>query len=271
MEDPVVGGYTPEKIALRRAIIMGFNTPDLIKVWYQGQALRGDAADSAGRRAATSPGFDVHAPYDPATARALLDKFGYKDRDGDGLRELPDGKPFTLIDGLAADGPRARARRAVEEEPERRSAIRIDFVKQKWPDLLKMATRRKAADVAGRLDHDVRRGRRVHAASLRPEHRRSRTMRASQCRVRRALSQDASACRDGPERDALYARWPRSSRPTTRWDLGVYRVENTLVRPWVLGYKKHVYFEHAWKYLDLDLARRKQEGPGTCGRTNAVR
>ena len=38
------------------------------------------------------------------------------------------------------------------------------------------------------------------------------------------------------------------------WDLGVYRIENTLVRPWVLGYKKHVNLEHAWKYLDLDLA-----------------
>ncbi len=41
------------------------------------------------------------------------------------------------------------------------------------------------------------------------------------------------------------------------WDLGVFRIENTLVRPWVIGYKKHVNIEHAWKYLDLDLARRQ--------------
>ena len=34
--------------------------------------------------------------YDPRGARALLDRFGYKDRDGDGFRELPDGKPLTL-------------------------------------------------------------------------------------------------------------------------------------------------------------------------------
>ena len=47
MEDPVVGGYTPDKIALRRAMIMGFNTEEMIKVWWQGQALVGDAADSA--------------------------------------------------------------------------------------------------------------------------------------------------------------------------------------------------------------------------------
>ena len=39
---------------------------------------------------------------------------------------------------------------------------------------------------------------------------------------------------------------------------GVYRIENTVARPWVLGYKKHVNLEHAWKYLDVDLSRRKQ-------------
>jgi ABC-type transport system substrate-binding protein len=39
MEDPVIGGYTPDKIALRRAMIMGFNTEEMIKVWWQGQAL----------------------------------------------------------------------------------------------------------------------------------------------------------------------------------------------------------------------------------------
>jgi ABC-type transport system substrate-binding protein len=32
MEDPVVGGYTPEKIALRRAIGMGYNTDEYIRV-----------------------------------------------------------------------------------------------------------------------------------------------------------------------------------------------------------------------------------------------
>ena len=34
--------------------------------------------------------------YDPVAARALLDRFGYKDRDGDGYREMPDGKPLVL-------------------------------------------------------------------------------------------------------------------------------------------------------------------------------
>ena len=34
--------------------------------------------------------------HNPARAKALLDSFGYVDRDGDGWRELPDGTPLTL-------------------------------------------------------------------------------------------------------------------------------------------------------------------------------
>src|SRR5262249_2512468 len=39
MQDPVVGGYTPEKIALRRAISMAFNTDEFIRVLYRGRAV----------------------------------------------------------------------------------------------------------------------------------------------------------------------------------------------------------------------------------------
>ena len=39
MEDPVLGGYTKDRIALRRAIAIGFNTQALIRVVYQGQAI----------------------------------------------------------------------------------------------------------------------------------------------------------------------------------------------------------------------------------------
>ena len=74
---------------------MAFNTPDLINVWYQGQAVRATQPippPCAGH----SPDFDVNVKYDPATAKALLDRFGYNDRDGDGWRDLPDGKPLML-------------------------------------------------------------------------------------------------------------------------------------------------------------------------------
>src|SRR5262249_7200956 len=98
MDDPVVGGYTPDRIALRRAIVTALNTPDLIKVWYQGQAVQATQPIPP-VVSGHSKGFDVSIKYDPATSRALLDRFDYKDRDGDGFRELPDGKPLVLSMG----------------------------------------------------------------------------------------------------------------------------------------------------------------------------
>jgi ABC-type transport system substrate-binding protein len=75
MEDPFVGGYTPDRIALRRAIVMGYNGDEEIRVIRNGRRYR--------RRNRCPPGLSGHDPslkpfnrYDPAAARALLDKFG---------------------------------------------------------------------------------------------------------------------------------------------------------------------------------------------------
>ena len=34
--------------------------------------------------------------YNPEKAKKILDKIGYKDKDGDGFREDPKGKPFVI-------------------------------------------------------------------------------------------------------------------------------------------------------------------------------
>lgn len=39
LEDPVVGGYSNDRVALRRAIAMGFDTAELIRVLFAGSAL----------------------------------------------------------------------------------------------------------------------------------------------------------------------------------------------------------------------------------------
>ena len=49
MQDPVVGGYTNDKVALRRAVALAFNTPELIQRGLPGAGAAGDAADSAER------------------------------------------------------------------------------------------------------------------------------------------------------------------------------------------------------------------------------
>jgi len=254
MDDPIVGGYTPDKIALRRAVVMAFNTKDLIDVWYQGQAVRATqpipppvAGDSAG--------FDANIKYDRATAKALLDRFGYKDRDSDGWRDLPDGKPLVLMMGSSTSG-RDRERDELWKKSMTAVGIRLDFVKQKWPDLLKMARAGKLqmwpvgwittygeGDAFMQLMYGPNSGQ----SNL------GRFVNAEYDELYRA----SKLVRDGPERNAIYRKMATILAAYTPWDIGVYRYTNTLVRPWVLGYKRHVYFEHPWKYLDIDTARLK--------------
>jgi peptide/nickel transport system substrate-binding protein len=254
MEDPVVGGYTPDKIALRRAIVMAFNTKDLIDVWYQGQAVRATQPIPP-PVAGHSAGFDANIKYDPATAKALLDRFGYKDRDGDGWRELPDGKPFMLMMGSSTAG-RDRERDELWKKSMTAIGIRLDFVKQKWPDLLKMGRAGKlqmwpvgwiTTYGEGDAFMQIMYGPNSGQSNL------ARFVNAEYDELYRA----SKLIRDGPERNAIYRKMASILAAYTPWDIGVYRYTNTLVRPWLLGYKRHVYFEHPWKYLDVDLTRLK--------------
>ena len=96
MEHPLVGGYTPEKVALRRAIALAFDGAAYIR-----HVLGGLAMPAQSTIAPFTSGYDPTyktemSDYEPARAKALLDLYGYVDRDGDGWREQPDGKPLLL-------------------------------------------------------------------------------------------------------------------------------------------------------------------------------
>jgi len=253
MDDAIVGGYTQERVALRRAIVMGLNTPDLINVWYQGQAVPATQPIPP-NVAGHSRDFDVGVKYDPATAKALLDRFGYKDRDGDGWRDLPDGKPLILQMGSSTSG-RDRERDELWTKSMTAIGIRIEFIKQKWPELLKMGRAAKLpmwpvgwittygeGDAFMQLLYSGNIGQSNYARFVNAEY--------------DDLYRQSKRVRDGPERDAIYRRMAKIIAAYNPWDLGVYRIESTLLRPWVLGYAKHVYDEHPWQFLDLDLALR---------------
>ncbi|MGH8801838.1 MAG: ABC transporter substrate-binding protein, partial [Casimicrobiaceae bacterium] len=94
MQDPVLGGFTNAKLALRRAIVMAYDTEAEIRVIRQGQAVPLQMPIPPGV-AGFDAGFRRSIRYDPAGANELLDRFGYA-RGADGFRRLPDGKSLTL-------------------------------------------------------------------------------------------------------------------------------------------------------------------------------
>jgi ABC-type transport system substrate-binding protein len=76
--------------------------------------------------------------YSPARARALLELYGWRDRDGDGWRETPEGQPFVLE---MATQPAQEMRRFDELMKRDMSAIglRIVFRTAQWPEQYKAA------------------------------------------------------------------------------------------------------------------------------------
>ncbi|WP_044619609.1 ABC transporter substrate-binding protein [Gynuella sunshinyii] len=94
MKDPVVGGYSADKIALRRAIAMAFPRQETIARIRRGQAVPVEYAIPEGV-AGHNPKARDGAKFDPAKANALLDAVGYK-IGADGYRTLPDGSPLSV-------------------------------------------------------------------------------------------------------------------------------------------------------------------------------
>ncbi|MBV8208707.1 MAG: bicyclomycin resistance protein [Burkholderiaceae bacterium] len=96
MDDPVVGGYTPEKVALRRAIGLALSLSDEIRVFESGAAQPPDSLAPPGASGRDPEAHVLRRQYDPAQARALLDTYGYRQRPGETWRRQPDGSALTL-------------------------------------------------------------------------------------------------------------------------------------------------------------------------------
>jgi len=254
MDDPVVGGYTPDKIALRRAIGMAYNNDDEIHV------IRLDQAQIATQPIPPNvfgydPSFKGNPTHDVAGAKALLDKFGYVDRDGDGWRDLPDGKPLKLV--LASD-PSAIYRQFDELWKRSMDAIgvHIEFTKQKFPDTLKQAT-------AGQLQMWALGNTATNANGgtfldlLYGPHKGNSNLSRFDLPEFNALYDKAERMKDGPERTQLYRRMSELVVAYAPWVLHAYRIENIVVHPWVHGYKYSTFEPHAWMYYDIDVDQRR--------------
>ena len=253
MEDPVVGGYTPEKIALRRAISYGFNRDDEIAVIRKREAVPAEQPIGPG---VTGYDPDFRNPfnrYDPARAKALLDLFGYVDRDGDGYRELPDGSPLSIE---LASQPVLLDRQYDELWKRSMDAIgiRLTFKKAPWPDLLKAAQLGQLqmrtigwlanipdADNFLQLLYGPNAGQSNDARFRLPAYDR--------------IYRQAKRLPDSPERNALYHELTRLAVTYAPWKLGIYRIETYLAQPWVVGYIPHPTMRSVLRYVDVDLAR----------------
>jgi ABC-type transport system substrate-binding protein len=245
MEDTVVGGEAPERVALRRAILMAYDVAQEIDVVRNGQGLP-----------ATQPippdvdghvqGLDVRPPHDPAGARALLDKFGYRDRNGDGWRERPDGTSLSIRIGTT---PEDRERDNLVRKNLQAIGVRLEFVNRKWADLLKMA--REGQLQMWMVGNFATSADAIMLTLYGPNAGNNNLARFRNAEFD-ALYRQSKRTRDDAERARIYERMARIVGAYNPWGLRVYAIRTALVRPWVHGYLRNPHLLQAWRYVDVD-------------------
>ena len=256
MRDPVVGGYTADRIALRRAIALAFDRRQAIDIIFNGGALAANGVIPAGvagyEESASTDVFD----HDLARAKALLDMFGYVDRDGDGWREAPDGSPLTITFSSPAQ-PRFRPWDELWEKAFHALGLRMNLQKLHQAELTKllMQGKHQLAMNAWNMDYPdgedffvLLYGRASGSANQSffelPEYDR--------------LYDEARLLLDSPERDRIYRRMDKLAFAYMPMVMNLYPVRTALTHPWVGGYRPHPVHLEPWKYLDIDVDVRRR-------------
>jgi ABC-type transport system substrate-binding protein len=254
MDDPTVGGYTPDKVALRRAIGLGIDGQRIIDYAFSGlgAVAQGPALPHT---TAYDPALKTEfSDHDPARALALLDLYGYTDRNGDGWREMPDGSPLVL---KMASVPQQRDRKIAEVFVKNMKTLGLQVQVQigQWPENLKQARAGKlqmwwlggistAPDTIGsfaRLD-----SRQIGGQNL--------------ARVRLPgldeLYDRAQALPDGPERAATFREAERIAVAYMPYKFTMMRLSLDMVQAHVVGYRRPIFGREWWQFVDIDESLR---------------
>ncbi len=261
MENPVVGGYEPHKVALRRAIAMAVDVDSEIRLVRRNQAVPAQGPISPGTFG-HDPGFRSEmSSFDRARAKALLDLYGYVDKDGDGWREQPDGKPLVLE---YATQPDQLSRQLIEQWQKNLKAvgIKVEFKTAKWPENLKSSRAGKLmmwgvgwsagapdGDTFLALGYGPNKGGANHARFDLPAYNK--------------LYEAQRVLPDGPERQAIMTEAQKLFVAYMPYKVHVHRVWTDLAQPWVVGYARNVFVREFWKYVDIDAAELARRGVGS--------
>jgi ABC-type transport system substrate-binding protein len=254
MEDPLVGGYTPDRVALRRAISLASDVSREISILRRGQAVPAQSMVAPGSWGYDSGLKTENSDFSVARAKALLDMYGYVDRDGDGWRDMPGGKPLTID---YATQPDDLSRQFDEMWKKNLDAVglRLNIIKGQWPEQLKMAraghlmiwqlgytaASPDAQDGLGILYGPASGGQNLARFKLAPFD---------------AIYERMATLPDGPERLALLNEAIKLVTAYAPHKYNVHRILTDLTQPWLIGYRRPLFGNQFWQYVDVDPAQR---------------
>jgi ABC-type transport system substrate-binding protein len=250
MEHPVIGGYSAEKVALRRAIALAFDTDEAIRAIYRGQSIAAQSTVPPGAFGSNPDMAGTLAEFNPAKAKALLDVYGYVDRDGDGYREAPDGSKLVLELATTPDSQGKQLDELWRKFMDR-VGLRIEFRKGKWPELLRDSRAGKLMMwslgwTAAMPDADT-----FYVILYGPNKGQSNQSRFDLPHWN-ALYDQAKVLPDSPERNRLYREMDKLFFAYAPMRPIAHRIVTGLAHPWVIGYRRHPVLREFWKHLDIE-------------------
>ncbi|MFY7974389.1 MAG: ABC transporter substrate-binding protein [Rubrivivax sp.] len=247
--DKTVGGMAPGNVALRRAIALAYDSESEIALAYGGQATLahsmipplcyGHEADLRGELGRARP----------ARANALLDLHGYLDRNGDGLREHPDGRPLQLLISFPQD---QRSRLISELWLRRLKAIGIDakFEFQTFAELIRKSLAGQIMMWGFQWGASAPDGDQFLALAYGPNADQSNDARFALPEFDR-LYEAQRVLPDGPERLALMRRATRTMLAWMPYIPHSYRIESDLMHPQVYGIVRQPFTSDWWRWTGV--------------------
>ena len=252
MQHPLVGGYAPAQVALRRAIGLAIDVRREIDVLRHGLAVAAQSPVAVHLSGYDSAWRSEMSTYSPARARALLELYGWTDRDGDGWRDTPDGRPFVL---QMATQTSQESRRFDELMKRDMTAIglRIEFQPASWPEQYKAARagklmmwsvsgRASAPDgIQGLLRYDGAAAGGINLSRF-------------DLPQMNAVIQRLLALPDGPAREAAFDEAKRLTVAWMPYKLRTHLMQTALWHRQVVGFRRPLFWNQWFDTVDLDPA-----------------
>ena len=256
MENALVGGYTPEKVALRRAIVLGNDIDREIRIARHSQAVPAQSILPPMSEGYRSDLRTTMSEYDPAKAKALLDVYGYVDRDGDGWREQPDGRPLLLEMATQSDQTTRQLDELWKNDMDA-LGLRAVLKTAQWPENLKATRAGKfmlwrvgslASSPDGQNTLERVYGGAVGKGNL------ARFHLAAFDKLYDQLKLEPS----GPSRQALFDKTAELMAAYAPYRVHTHRIVTDFSYPWLVGYRRAPFWIDWWQFVDIDTALERQ-------------
>jgi ABC-type transport system substrate-binding protein len=233
MDDKTVGGNSTEKVALRRALSLSRDLEKEVRLVRHNQAIVAQSVIPPLTFPYDESFKTEGADYDPQRANALLDMYGYVDKNGDGWRELPDGKPLELV---FTSQPDDQSRQFAERWQKDLTAIGI---RMKW----RVGWNAAAPDAEN-----------FAGLAYGPNAGQSNLSRFKLKEIDDVLEKQR-LLPDNEERKALIQQAAKLIIAYVPLKVHSHQIYTDMYQPWVVGAKRNIFVRDFWRYVDIDTAK----------------